>query len=77
MTSVLEVVVVEGRDLRAADITGTSDPYCCVFLSGERARKKTKVVNNTLNPVWDSEVFTFESLHGNPLTGAEILVIEV
>jgi phosphatidylserine decarboxylase len=49
--SVLTVNVIEGKNLIAKDINGTSDPY--VILSIENQRLSTKYIKNTLNPVWN------------------------
>lgn len=51
----IELVIIEGRDLVAADIRGTSDPYVRVHYGSERRR--TKVHYKTLTPQWHQ---TFE-----------------
>lgn len=51
----IEVVVIEGRDLVAADIRGTSDPYVRVHYGN--LKRRTKVMYKTLNPQWHQ---TFE-----------------
>lgn len=78
MRSILEVSVLEGRDLRAADFGMTSDPYCVVCLSGDRkVGKRTRVIEKDLNPVWTDEDFVFDSIQGRPLRGSELLEIRV
>ncbi|XP_058732343.1 synaptotagmin-5-like [Vicia villosa] len=47
----IEIVLVEARDLIAADLRGTSDPY--VRVTYGNLKKRTKVVHKTLNPRWD------------------------
>jgi Ca2+-dependent lipid-binding protein len=42
------LLVVEARDLRAADPGGYSDPYVKVKLDGKK--EKSRVVTKTLNP---------------------------
>lgn len=43
--------MVEGRNLIAMDSDGTSDPY--VLIEVGKTKQKTKMINNSLNPVWD------------------------
>jgi Ca2+-dependent lipid-binding protein len=47
--------VLAGRDLKAADAGGTSDPYCKLHAGGQRF--KTRTIKKTLNPTWN-ETFT-------------------
>ncbi|KAJ0106114.1 hypothetical protein Patl1_19137 [Pistacia atlantica] len=59
----IELVIVEGRDLIAADLRGTSDPYVRVQYGD--LKKRTKVIDRTLNPQWNQ---TLEFLDdGSPL----------
>ncbi|KAJ9550563.1 hypothetical protein OSB04_014608 [Centaurea solstitialis] len=51
----IELVVIEGRDLIAADIRGTSDPYVRVHYGN--LKRRTKVMYKTLTPQWHQ---TFE-----------------
>jgi Ca2+-dependent lipid-binding protein len=67
--SVLQIRVVEGRDLMPMDITGKSDPYVVMQLGKETF--KTKYIAQELNPVWN-EIFTFDVT-----TGREILDVKV
>ncbi|GAV69274.1 C2 domain-containing protein [Cephalotus follicularis] len=46
----IELVLIEARDLVAADIRGTSDPY--VRVQYGNLKKRTKVMYKTLNPKW-------------------------
>ncbi|XP_048445693.1 synaptotagmin-2 isoform X1 [Pyrus x bretschneideri] len=46
----VELVLIEGKDLIAADIRGTSDPY--VKVQYGNLKKQTKVMYKTLNPQW-------------------------
>ena len=46
----------QARDLRIADVGGTSDPYIKAKLApngDQPSKKKTKIKMHTLNPVWD------------------------
>ncbi|XP_046758288.1 ras GTPase-activating protein 4 isoform X3 [Gallus gallus] len=52
--SVLSIRIVEGRNLPAKDITGSSDPYCIVKIDNE-AIVRTATVWKTLSPFWGEE----------------------
>lgn len=54
--SYIEVVVVEARNLKPMDSSGTSDPYCILRMGEQEVL--TKPQRNTLNPIWE-ETFTF------------------
>lgn len=47
----IELVLIEGKDLIAADLRGTSDPY--VRVQYGNLKKRTKVMFKTLNPKWN------------------------
>ncbi|XP_019457985.1 PREDICTED: extended synaptotagmin-1-like isoform X2 [Lupinus angustifolius] len=47
----IELVLIEARDLVAADLRGTSDPYVRVHYGN--LKKRTKVIYKTLNPRWN------------------------
>lgn len=52
----LTVTIIKGRNLKAMDITGASDPYVKVYLvcEGKRIRKKrTSVKKSSLNPFYN------------------------
>ncbi|VFQ60136.1 unnamed protein product [Cuscuta campestris] len=56
----LEVKLIQGKELTNKDLIGKSDPFAEVFIRPRRERIKTsKVINNSLNPVWN-ESFEFE-----------------
>ncbi|XP_073954711.1 synaptotagmin-10-like isoform X1 [Choristoneura fumiferana] len=58
----LTVTVIKGRNLKAMDISGSSDPYVkiCLICQGKRIKKKkTTVKKNTLNPVYN-EALVFD-----------------
>jgi hypothetical protein len=48
----LSIDVLRATNLRAADVGGTSDPYCKLLFGAERVGK-TKAINYTLEPVWN------------------------
>ncbi|XP_010265120.1 PREDICTED: synaptotagmin-5 [Nelumbo nucifera] len=47
----IELVLIEARDLIAADLRGTSDPYVRVHYGN--LKKRTKIMFKTLNPQWN------------------------
>ncbi|KAK2644895.1 hypothetical protein Ddye_020090 [Dipteronia dyeriana] len=56
---ILEVKLVQAKDLSNKDIIGKSDPYAELFVRPIRDRiKKSKVISNDLNPIWN-EHFEF------------------
>ena len=62
----LVVSVVEAKNLIALDMAGDSDPF--VALEYGKAKKKSEVINNNLNPRFGfTAVFPFGS-KGHPLT---------
>ncbi|EDV21046.1 uncharacterized protein TRIADDRAFT_60419 [Trichoplax adhaerens] len=50
---VLNVVLLEGKNLMAMDDNGKSDPYCKLRIGNEKFKSKT--CSKTLNPVWKEE----------------------
>ncbi|KAL6556736.1 Synaptotagmin-5 [Orobanche gracilis] len=69
---VLSVTVVSGEDLSATDFMGKSDPFVVLTMKKSDQKNKTRVLNDTLNPVWN-QTFDFvveDGLH-------ELLILEV
>ncbi|XP_064084988.1 synaptotagmin-10-like isoform X3 [Macrobrachium nipponense] len=63
----LTVTVIKMRNLRAMDITGSSDPYVkvCLLCRGRRIKKKkTSVKKSTLNPIYN-EALVFDIPNDN------------
>lgn len=57
---VLDVKLVQAKDLINKDLIGKSDPYAVLYIRPIRDRvKKSKTIDNELNPVWN-EHFEFE-----------------
>ncbi|XP_023330904.1 multiple C2 and transmembrane domain-containing protein isoform X2 [Eurytemora carolleeae] len=52
-SAIVNILLVEGKDLLAMDIEGTSDPYCKFRLGSDRF--KTKTIYASLNPKWNEE----------------------
>jgi len=67
---VLKVVIERAHDLIAGDPDGLSDPYVKLIVGD--TKKKTKVVDATLNPTW-SETFEFpEFRSGSDFIGFDV-----
>ncbi|KAL4334836.1 hypothetical protein GQ457_07G037710 [Hibiscus cannabinus] len=69
---VLSVMVISGEDLPPVDLNGKADPFVILSMKKSEARAKTRVANETLNPVWN-QTFDFvveDALH-------EMLILEV
>uniref|UniRef100_A0ACD6A003 Uncharacterized protein n=1 Tax=Avena sativa TaxID=4498 RepID=A0ACD6A003_AVESA len=50
----LEVKLVEARDLKNKDLVGKSDPFAMLYIRPLSAKtKKSKTINNDLNPIWN------------------------
>ncbi|GMG98985.1 hypothetical protein Nepgr_000825 [Nepenthes gracilis] len=69
---VLSITVISAEDLPALDLMGKSDPYVVLTLKKSGIKKKTRVLNDTLNPVWNQ---TFDFLVEDALH--ELLILEV
>ncbi|KAK6151710.1 hypothetical protein DH2020_014345 [Rehmannia glutinosa] len=70
---VLTVTVISADDLAPADLVGgKADPYVVLTLKKSESKNKTRVVNESLNPVWN-QTFDFvveDGLH-------DMLILEV
>lgn len=69
---VLSVTVVAAEDLPAVDLMGKADPYVVLIMKKAETKVKTRVVNDSLNPVWN-QTFDFvveDGLH-------ELLILEL
>uniref|UniRef100_A0A7N0VMC2 Uncharacterized protein n=1 Tax=Kalanchoe fedtschenkoi TaxID=63787 RepID=A0A7N0VMC2_KALFE len=69
---VLSVTVVSAEDLPPVDLNGKADPYVILIMKKSNTRHKTRVVNESLNPVWN-QTFDFvveDGLH-------DMLMVEV
>lgn len=50
----LNVEVIEAKDLKPKDSNGLSDPFVTLYLASSNShRYNTSVKNTTLNPVWE------------------------
>ncbi|CAF3137472.1 unnamed protein product [Rotaria socialis] len=59
----LEVIVVEGRNLKDRDIVGQNDAYIEIY-TDKKYKQRTKTISNTNNPAWN-ERFTFNIHKGD------------
>ncbi|TYJ22064.1 hypothetical protein E1A91_A08G103400v1 [Gossypium mustelinum] len=69
---VLSVTVISAEDLPIVDLMGKADPYVVLTMKKSELKKKTRVVNDSLNPVWN-QTFDFvveDGLH-------DMLILEV
>ncbi|KAA3489899.1 synaptotagmin-4 isoform X1 [Gossypium australe] len=69
---VLSVIVISGENLPPVDFNGKADPFVVLTMKKSETKSKTRVANETLNPVWN-QTFDFvveDALH-------EMLIIEV
>ncbi|XP_055347063.1 synaptotagmin-C-like [Paramacrobiotus metropolitanus] len=64
----LTLQVLRARNLKAADKTGFSDPYCKILVVPGRAEYKyrTRHIQQNLNPEW-KETFTFQGIDPNEI----------
>ncbi|PUZ51026.1 hypothetical protein GQ55_6G131200 [Panicum hallii var. hallii] len=72
MRGVLSVTVISAEDLPPMDIGGKADPFVVMYLKKGENKKKTRVVTDTLNPIWN-QTFDFvveDALH-------DLLMVEI
>ena len=60
---VLEVVILEGRNLKNCDFFGENDAYVEIYMN-KKYKQRTIIIKNTNNPVWN-ERFTFNIHKGD------------
>ncbi|GMI92476.1 SYNAPTOTAGMIN HOMOLOG E, synaptotagmin 5, ARABIDOPSIS THALIANA SYNAPTOTAGMIN HOMOLOG E [Hibiscus trionum] len=69
---VLSVIVISGENLPPVDLNGKADPFVVLTMKKSESKAKTRVANETLNPVWN-QTFDFvveDALH-------EMLLLEI
>ena len=79
MTGTLHVNIKKAKDLPAMDASGLTDATVRCFLLpniSTTAKRKTKVVKNDLNPVWEEE-FTFRNVAFQQLSKERVLELTV
>ncbi|XP_073098720.1 synaptotagmin-5 [Elaeis guineensis] len=72
MRGVLSVTVISAEDLPAMDVMGKADPFVVLSLKKLETKNKTRVVNDSLNPIWNQ---TFDFLVEDGLH--DLLILEV
>nr|XP_045616034.1 protein unc-13 homolog 4B-like isoform X3 [Procambarus clarkii] len=68
----LHIIIHEAKDLKPKASKETSHPYCLVRVSGSTETFKTRVINSTLMPSWESQFST-----GIPTLRDAKLMVEV
>ncbi|VFQ84776.1 unnamed protein product [Cuscuta campestris] len=69
---VLTVTVISAEELPVTDLSGKSDPFVVITMKKSEHKSKTRVLNNTLNPVWNQ---TFDIIVEDGLR--DLLILEV
>ncbi|KAF3325882.1 synaptotagmin-5-like protein [Carex littledalei] len=72
MRGVLSVTVISAEDLPPMDVMGRTDPYVVIYLKKQGTKLKTRVVNDTLEPIWNQtfDLVVEDGLH-------DLLIFEV
>lgn len=72
LRGVLSVTVIAAENLPSVDLLGKSDPFVVLILNKAGQKHKTRVVNNSLNPVWNQtfDLVVEDGLH-------ELLILEI
>ena len=60
----LYIKIISGTNIKVADESGLSDPFCVLELLGRKDQRKTDIKKKTLNPIWNQE-FQFKILSYN------------
>ena len=50
---ILNIRIIEAKDIKAMNLNGFSDPYCQILFKGDRTSITTSVKKETLSPYWD------------------------
>ena len=70
----LKIMLKRGVGLKAADFNGKSDPYVIVRTGG--MEKKSKVIQKTLDPVWNESIEFYGDLNDFIATGLTLRVFD-
>ena len=60
----LYIKIISGTNIKVADESGLSDPFCVLEIFGRKDQRKTEIKKKTLNPIWNQE-FQFKILSYN------------
>lgn len=75
---IVSIKLIAGRNLASKDSNGLSDPFCVFELldeKGEVVKKSSQtsaVVQKSLNPVWDDQIFRFSISADNKCGGIRV-----
>ena len=58
------IKIISGRNIKVADDTGLSDPFCILQIKNRKEKQKTATKIQTLTPVWN-QTFQFKILSYN------------
>ena len=53
----LQVITIEGRNLKKKDLFSQSDAFVKIYLDDEHQKQKSKVKHNSKNPRWNQTFF--------------------
>ncbi|CAF1941771.1 unnamed protein product [Rotaria magnacalcarata] len=59
----LQITVVEAKNLTQKDTLSENDAFIQIYLDEKHSKQKTKVKQDSNNPIWN-ESFVFNHLHG-------------
>lgn len=62
---IVDLTVIEARDVPKMDVVGQSDPYCVIAFTNSHQILRTKVIDNDANPKWNQE-FKVMLMNGDP-----------
>jgi len=73
----LRALVIQGRNLPAADSTGLSDPFVVISV-GDQSRKGTIICKQTIAPLWKETILVsnISVRHGERLPNVNVLVYD-
>ena len=58
------IKIISGRNIKVADVTGLSDPFCILQIKNRKEKQNTATKIQTLTPVWN-QTFQFKILSYN------------
>ena len=63
----INIHIMDGYDIPNTDLIGKTDPYVRIKLSDQEFTQKTRVINNTLNPCWDTTITLYSFSKNNSI----------
>jgi Ca2+-dependent lipid-binding protein len=58
----IQVIVIEGRNLKKKDLFTENDAYVQIYLDDKKQKQKTTVKNNCKTPVWNQSFVLYDLL---------------